>query len=53
MKINSTSAKLKKMIQVSIFLSGLFPLLAHSYVISDLGSDAAAYWGEILMVTAM
>lgn len=45
MKINSTSAKLKKIIQVSIFLSGLFPLLAHSYVISDLGSDATAYWG--------
>jgi hypothetical protein len=36
---------LKKLIQVVLFLSSLNSVLAHSYVISDLGSDTNAYWG--------
>jgi hypothetical protein len=34
-----------KIIQAALLLSGLIPLLAHSYVITDLSSDANAYWG--------
>ncbi len=45
MKTNSPLVTLKKIIQASLLLSGLFPPLAHSYLISDLGSDATAYWG--------
>ena len=48
MKINSTPVqwiRLKKIIQASLLLCGVFPFLAHGYVLSDLGGDATAYWG--------
>lgn len=45
MKTNSPLVTLQKIIQVSFLLSGLFPILAHSYAISDLAGDAGAYWG--------
>jgi hypothetical protein len=47
MKINSTTVqwiRLKKIIQASLLLCGVFPFLAHGHVLSDLGG-ATAYWG--------
>ena len=45
MNSNFLLSKLKKISQASLLLAGLAPVLAHSYVISDLSSDANVYWG--------
>ncbi|MGH8762006.1 MAG: hypothetical protein ACREUR_02105 [Nitrosospira sp.] len=48
MKTNFPLVTLQKILQVSLLLSGLFPILAHSHAISDLAGDAGAYgayWG--------